>query len=325
MTFEPNERYQGPANIRGVTFGSEGNPDPEVAAGTAIPTDDPNRGRVPVTCLGIENGGNEVSLRAGPPNDPVAVSVEVVCVPCDPPPVPTAIELIADATLDNIIQSTLDDLDASQCSTLPNSDTASDIDEFSVADDLQPADMQAILAASLSTGGIVTDFAPCDAEHVVCGGPDDAIDNSTRLVYGVVSKVGEVPMGEGGCRFESLVLETDGDTANDWVPQGNFGCDYYQGTDTWLQLDKDAGDQWSASLQQVSGNQVAGPSDLAYRIIRDGDTTHFIIDGSSFASPRVSGRLVTFNDPSCSFDFAQLHGDVSGDSPQAPPTLAVTP
>ena len=272
-------------------------------------------GTVTLTITTYASGGSQLETR----------SIDVECARCPEPP--TAIELIADATLDNIIQSTLDDFDATQCSMLANDDAASDLVGYAVREGTLDQIRVAVDTTVLDpAGNSVADPSqmPCDDSNVECGGDWSALQADARVVYAHMRKAEPTVDDDGNCRFESLVLETDGDTANDWVPQGSFGCDYYQGTDTWLQMDKDPSGQWSAGVQQVSDSQSAAPADVAYRILRDGADTHIFLDASSFASPRVSARVVTFNDPSCSFDFAQLHGDVSGDSPQAPPTLAGT-
>lgn len=115
----------------------------------------------------------------------------------------------------------------------------------------------------------------------------------------------------------AYVVDSDGDPANDWVPQGDFDWDFFQGADTWFQLQGDLGTgTWTMSVSQVdAGQQISGAALPARAIIR-GDSVTFVVPAAAVPTD-APYRLTAFVHDG-SFQPQASGGDVTGTDPTEP-------
>lgn len=118
----------------------------------------------------------------------------------------------------------------------------------------------------------------------------------------------------------SLVFESDGDPANDWVFNPPFDWDFFQGTDRWYEaIYEHATGTWILGVTQVSaGNELARPLPSAVRAVIIDEWVIWFVPSSEI--PDFPGRLraVAFGHDG-NFTPATRGGDVTGDDPTEPP------
>ena len=152
---------------------------------------------------------------------------------------------------------------------------------------------------------------------VVCPEGDTAIPNEPLALVFMVLDTEVVGAEESGQGIWAYVADADGETANDWVPQGSFDWDYFQGTDTWFQLFHDFGTgSWSITASRVDSSQIIQPVELPVRAVIRGNTITFIVPESSIpldAPYRVSAFV-----HDGTFQPEGSGGDVPGDDPTEP-------
>lgn len=117
----------------------------------------------------------------------------------------------------------------------------------------------------------------------------------------------------------SVVLDSDGDPTNNWVPQASFDWDYFQGTDRWYQLvwDHTAG-TWSLTATQVDATQGTSVITSTGRAVIEGDAITFFVSASELPAP--TGYRVTAFGHDGMFTQSSRGGDVSGANPTEPLT-----
>ena len=117
----------------------------------------------------------------------------------------------------------------------------------------------------------------------------------------------------------SLVLDSDGDPTNNWIPQAPYDWDYFQGADLWYQIVWDhLAKKWSLSAKQVSAAQAAVAAVSTARAIIEGDAITFYVSASELPAP--TGYRVTAFGHDGNFTVSSRSGDVSGANPTDPLT-----
>lgn len=120
----------------------------------------------------------------------------------------------------------------------------------------------------------------------------------------------------------SLVFDSDGDPANDWVIVPPYVWDYFQGTDRWYQLIwNHLTRTWSVTATQVDASQAQASVPSAVRVVIVGDAVTFFIPITELPSATPAYRFSGFIHDG-EFSRSGRGGDVSGSDPTAPPVPA---
>lgn len=123
----------------------------------------------------------------------------------------------------------------------------------------------------------------------------------------------------------AAVLDSDGDSANDWKPQGAYDWDLFQGADRWYQLERDLTGSWALTVSQVDGSQNIGKvGQSTARAVILGDSILYFVSASEFSLATPTYRMTAFKDRG-KFDFADLAADVSKGNPTEPLELVIRP
>ncbi|MEM9070882.1 MAG: hypothetical protein AAGE52_20400 [Myxococcota bacterium] len=122
----------------------------------------------------------------------------------------------------------------------------------------------------------------------------------------------------------ALVLESDLDPENDWVPRDPFIWDYFQGADRWYQLEWDhLAREWSVTATQVDSSQNTMEIPTAARVVISNSVITWYIPTSEVDRPTPDYRLTAFAHDG-RFSESDRGGDVTGGDPTAP-LLPTTP
>lgn len=134
---------------------------------------------------------------------------------------------------------------------------------------------------------------------------------------------GDVPLGGlDHSLIYSLVLDSDADSANDWVFNPPFDWDFFQGADRWYQLFYDhRDDSWHLTVTQLTATgQIPGSTEPStVRAVVEDDTVTFFVSMSEFSSAAPTYRLTAFGHDG-NFSESDRGGDVSGSNPTEPLT-----
>ena len=155
---------------------------------------------------------------------------------------------------------------------------------------------------------------------VVC--PAGAVDfPEGELVAVAMQLTEEVLLADGSTSFiYSVVFDSDGDAANDWVFQDPYDWDYFQGTDRWYQLIWDHGSaRWTVAVTQVDAMQTQVTDTSSVRVVVDGDTIICYIPRSELPGDAPGYRVTAFAHDG-SYTESSRGGDVSGANPTEPLT-----
>lgn len=118
----------------------------------------------------------------------------------------------------------------------------------------------------------------------------------------------------------SLVFESDGDPANDWVFNPPFDWDFFRGADRWYEAVYDhTSGTWSLRVTQVSpGNALSSPLPSAVRVVVVDEWVIWFVPSSEI--PDFPGRLraVAFGHDG-NFTQSTRGGDVTGADPTESP------
>lgn len=130
----------------------------------------------------------------------------------------------------------------------------------------------------------------------------------------------EVPLDDSGHSYiYSLVLDSDGDPANDWVYHDPYDWDLFQDADRWYQLTWDhRSSEWSLDVTQVSASQTTSTVPSTVRALIRGDTIIYYVSMSEL-SPDASYRVCSFAHDG-TYDFDDAGADVNGADPTEPLT-----
>ncbi|MEM6370636.1 MAG: hypothetical protein AAGD10_18220 [Myxococcota bacterium] len=116
----------------------------------------------------------------------------------------------------------------------------------------------------------------------------------------------------------ALVLETDLDPENDWVPRDPFIWDYFQGADRWYQLNWDhIGREWSVTATQVDSTQGTMQVSTAARAVISANVITWYVPSTEVARPTPDYRLTAFAHDG-QFSENDRGGNVTGSDPTAP-------
>lgn len=128
-----------------------------------------------------------------------------------------------------------------------------------------------------------------------------------------------VPMNDPNHSYiYSLVIDSDGNPANNWIPQGPFDWDLFQGADRWYQLiwNHQTG-QWSVTVTQVDSSQATTTVSSAVRVLIDGDRIYFFVPDDEFTASAPGARLTAFGHDG-TFNPNDRGADVNGANPTEP-------
>ncbi|MEM7604116.1 MAG: hypothetical protein AAF411_02065 [Myxococcota bacterium] len=120
----------------------------------------------------------------------------------------------------------------------------------------------------------------------------------------------------------SLVFDSDGDDANNWMPVDPFIWDYFQGTDRWYQLIwNHQASTWTVRATQVDAAQTQQDVPSAVRVVVVQNVVTFFIPVTELASATPTYRFSAFAHDG-RFTRATRGGDVSGVDPTEAPRPA---
>ncbi len=121
----------------------------------------------------------------------------------------------------------------------------------------------------------------------------------------------------------SLVLDSDGDASNNWIPQPPYDWDYFQGTDLWFQTKWDhTAKTWSISGTQVDATQATSAVASAVRAVIQNDAIMYFIPSAAIPAAKPGFRVTAFGHDGA-YTVSSRGGDVSGGNPTD--ALAVGP
>ncbi len=129
-----------------------------------------------------------------------------------------------------------------------------------------------------------------------------------------------VPLADSGHSYiYSVVFDSDGVAANDWVFHPPYDWDLFRGADRWYQLDwNHRTSTWGLTVTQVSSSQTTSTATSSVRALIAGDTVTFYVPMSEL-SDDAAYRLCAFgHDGAYSPD--DSGADVNGTDPTEPLT-----
>ena len=196
-----------------------------------------------------------------------------------------------------------------------------DMDEADVrhsadAVDPQPATGAAHILAQIEASLVVDDAAldlemPCgDGPHgfTLCAGESFGSGPAFFSATGFEASLATDPWSHG---TYALVFDRDGSADNNWQAVAPFSGDFYEGTDTWAEVQV-ATEQLTLTLTDaLTANPVAG---LAVRVLIAEDVLVWIVGGPGLDPVNVPYRHTAFFHTG---DFGMSGGDWTGDTEPA--------
>lgn len=169
-----------------------------------------------------------------------------------------------------------------------------------------------------------TTLAECSSEHIpgaviVCGTDQQPL-GAGRLLTATMNLAENVPIASPDRSFiYSLVIDSDGQPANNWVFNPPFDWDLFQSTDRWYQLAWDHRTQeWTLTVTQVGSDQSTRVVQSgAWAVIQD-NHINFYVPGTEYTSGQVSYRMTAFGHDG-NFTQGDRGADVTGTDPTEPP------
>jgi hypothetical protein len=139
----------------------------------------------------------------------------------------------------------------------------------------------------------------------------------------VMSLAGKVKLADTGHSFiYSLVVDSDGQSGNNWKFIPPYDWDLFQGADRWYQLiyDHKAG-TWRLTVTQVNSAQKTSDvsSTSTVRAVINGSSIVFHVAASEFPAASPGYRLTAFGHDGA-FSASDRGADVSGSDPGQPLT-----
>ena len=158
---------------------------------------------------------------------------------------------------------------------------------------------------------------------VVCA--DQVLDMPPgEVLVASMTMVGRIPLDDPDRSYiYSLVLDSDGEPANNWVFNQPFDWDLFQGADRWYQLIWDhRAMKWSLTVTQLtaSGGFPSGTESSSIRAVVLGNVVVFFVSMEEFSVSQPAVRLTAFHHDG-NFGEATRGADVSGANPTEPLTL----
>ncbi|MEM9194660.1 MAG: hypothetical protein AAGF12_36110 [Myxococcota bacterium] len=155
--------------------------------------------------------------------------------------------------------------------------------------------------------------------RVVCGDSPPPLA-AGKLLRATMNLADLAPTGNRDHSFiYSLVLDSDGDPANNWQFNPPFDFDLFQGTDRWYQLVWDHRTQnWMLSATQIRTDQSTQTVPTgAWATIVDSHI-NFYVPEAEYDSAAVTYRLTSFGHDGM-FSESDRGADVTGGDPTVPP------
>ncbi len=108
--------------------------------------------------------------------------------------------------------------------------------------------------------GDLGECGPADGGgEVVCHASESPTGDGPQLVV-ALGLGGEVPLDQGTDTYQyGIVLETDGDSTNDWVPLPEYPQDFFAGTDLWFEINYAPGSGWALDVNEVGPENALTP------------------------------------------------------------------
>jgi hypothetical protein len=156
------------------------------------------------------------------------------------------------------------------------------------------------------------------APTVVC--PPDVLDMPAgNLLVVAVEHDAPVPTASTDRSYiYSVVFDSDGDAANDWVFNPPFDWDFFIGTDRWYQASySHASGTWQMNVVQVHGDQSTQATATAARAVIVDEWVIWFIPANEFSVWPPPMRATAFAHDG-SFGEATRGGDVTGADPTEP-------
>lgn len=168
-------------------------------------------------------------------------------------------------------------------------------------------------------GGVSPDFPLGNGGNgwtYEAGIPDTMAAGDYELVFVAFNGLFDLTDTSRIWRF-AVVVDSDGQSGNNYVPPLAELNDPVKGTDKWYSLVFAPGSGWSFHLFLPGGGEAM----TAARVVLDGNALVFIIPRSEVSGPGAGFRIATFTHTG---DFG-VAGDWSGDHHPKPPVLAPIP
>ncbi len=180
---------------------------------------------------------------------------------------------------------------------------------------------------SCSATAVDTAYNASGAAYGCTGSPDVVCPNdSLPMPAGEVLEfrtmyVTPVPLADAGHSFiYSLVMDSDGVAANDWVFVPPYNWDLFQGADRWYELVWSHTSQtWTARVTQVDDQQQTSNVPSAARAVIAGNQITWHIPASEIPATNATYRATAFGHDG-SFSPTDRGADVDGANPTVPLT-----
>ena len=156
--------------------------------------------------------------------------------------------------------------------------------------------------------------------EVVCPAMADPIPADADVLVYAQQTAEPFDLSDASRRYQyATVVDSDGNPSNDWVPQGPFVNDFFQGADRWYVSEwTSAG--WTLTVSQVDDAQaVTTVSSTARAVIADDHITLYV-SADEMAIDEPPYRLTAYGDDGA-FTPSDRGGDVSGDLPTSLATM----
>jgi hypothetical protein len=141
-----------------------------------------------------------------------------------------------------------------------------------------------------------------------------------RYVFYHVEYEADVPIDDISADFQyAIVWDSDGDPSNNWVGQGIFDADLFNGTDKWLQLRKQIGLTAELTMSETDGSNVTTVESEAGAFV-NGNAAVFMVPYSEFLSRNLfaAARTTTFLNIDGNFGVGNDDGWSSDQAPVQP-------
>ena len=152
----------------------------------------------------------------------------------------------------------------------------------------------------------------------VCADDGETLEAGDLLTV-TMTLADDVPTGDTEHSYiYALVIDSDGDPANDWIAQLPFDWDLFQGADRWYQLIWDHTAQaWSLTVTQVQPDQTMTQVASGAWVVIDGPHLNMFVPGAEFDRDAVRYRVTAFGHDGA-FSEDERGADVSGADPTEP-------
>jgi hypothetical protein len=135
-----------------------------------------------------------------------------------------------------------------------------------------------------------------DGSQTYCVNPAQALVPGDYLLVGNVLH-GAPPSVPQSYITYGLVFDGDGDPANDFQADPAYPNDWYQGTDTWYELEFDPACGWFATATKMTTGVPTALFGTAARVIVVDNAVTLLVPAGDFAAPAPAHRITAFDHP----------------------------